>query len=77
MVLGRLVRVATKDTAEKLKIDNNDPAAFAAARAEWLRKGGKGAEPRAVWVMAAYTDDDAARVRAYLASKDPFIPAGE
>lgn len=72
MVLGRLVKVATKETAEKLKIDSSDPAAFATAREEWLRKGGKGVEPRHVWILQDFTDEDAARARAFLAKSDPF-----
>jgi hypothetical protein len=71
MVLGRLEKVATKDTQEKLKIDGT-PEAFAAARAEWLKKGGKGTEPRHVWVLATFTPEDAQAARSYLATLDPF-----
>lgn len=72
MVLGRLVKVATKDTAEKLKIDSSDPDAFATAREKWLRQGGKGTEPRHVWILQAFTSEDAAKARAFLAKSDPF-----
>jgi hypothetical protein len=74
-VLGRLVKVATKDTREKLKIGET-PDDFAAANAEWLRKGGKGTQPRYVWILDQFTDEDAAVARAYVASlqkqRDPF-----
>lgn len=74
MVLARLVKLATKETREALKIDDT-PEAFAAARAEWLKKGGKGTEPRHVWVLQPHTEDDAAKARKYLATKDPFATA--
>lgn len=74
-VLGRLVKVATKDTREALEIDNS-PEAYATARAAWLKKGGKGTEPRGVWILADYDEPDAQRARDYIASlnkaKDPF-----
>jgi hypothetical protein len=71
MVLGRLQKVATKETQEKLKIDG-DAESFAAARAEWLKKGGKGIEPRHVWILAQFTPEDAQAARSYLATLDPF-----
>lgn len=71
MVLGRLVKVATKDTQEKLKIGVS-PEDFTAARVEWLKKGGKGPEPRHVWLLADFSPEDAARAREFLASQDPF-----
>lgn len=77
-VLGRLVKVATKETQEKLKIDNS-PEKFAEARAAWIAKGGKGTEPKHVWVLDSFTDEDAATARAYIESKakanDPFATA--
>ena len=74
MVLGRLVKVATKESAEKLKIDTSDPEAFRSAREKWLKGGGKGTEPKHVWVMQAFTDADADRARKFLAKSDPFTP---
>lgn len=74
MALGRLVKLATKDTREKLKIEDT-PEAFAAAREKWLKGGGKGPEPKHVWVLQDFTDEDANRVRAYLTSKAPFANA--
>lgn len=71
MVLGRLQKVATKETQEKLKLDVT-PEAFAEARAEWLKKGGKGTEPRHVWILAEFSPADAMMARAYLATLDPF-----
>jgi hypothetical protein len=77
-VLGRLVKVATKETQEKLKIDNS-PEAFATARQAWIAKGGKGTEPKHVWVLDSFTDEDAGRARAYVTEKakatDPFATA--
>jgi hypothetical protein len=77
-ILGRLVKVATKDTREALEIDNT-PEAFAEARAAWLKRGGKGTEPKHVWVFADYDELDAQRARDYLAGlakpKDPFAAA--
>jgi hypothetical protein len=77
-ILGRLVKVATKDTLEALEIDNT-PEEFAEARAAWLKRGGKGTEPKHVWVFADYDDADAQRARDYLAGlnkpKDPFAAA--
>lgn len=84
-VLGRLVKVPTKDTIEKLKIENTAEA-FAAAREKWLKGGGKGPEPRHVWVMSEFDADDAQRARDYLkqraaraaasnAARDPFASA--
>jgi hypothetical protein len=74
-VLGRLVKLATRDTQEKLKIDNT-PEAFATAREAWLKKGGKGTEPKHVWVLQDFTDEDAQKARDFIASKarntDPF-----
>lgn len=74
MILARLVKLATKATREALKIDDT-PEAFAAARADWLRKGGKGTEPKHVWVLAPHSEDDAIVARKYLATKDPFATA--
>ncbi len=71
MVLARLVKLATKETREALKIDDT-PEAFAAARQEWLKKGGKGTEPKHVWVLADFSDADAAKARAFLTAADPF-----
>jgi hypothetical protein len=71
MVLGRLVRVPTKDTITSLKIDDT-PEAYSAAREKWLKAGGKGAEPRGVWVLHDFSDEDASRARAFLAKSDPF-----
>jgi hypothetical protein len=71
MVLGRLEKVATKDTQEKLKIEG-DAASFREAREKWLKGGGKGTEPRHVWVLSDFTDADAGHARAYLKKKDPF-----
>jgi hypothetical protein len=74
-VLGRLVKVAQKATREALEIDNT-PEAFAEARTKWLRGGGKGTEPKGVWVLADFDDADAARARDYIAgltkAQDPF-----
>ena len=83
-VLGRLVKVATKDSREKLKIGETAED-YRTARAEWLRKGGKsGSEPRHVWILDQFDDDDAALARKYIASlqrqTDPFAasePASE
>lgn len=71
MVLGRLVRVPTKETITSLKIDDT-PEAYTAAREKWLKAGGKGTEPRGVWVLHPFDETDAARARAYLAKSDPF-----
>ncbi len=71
MVLGRLVKVATKATREALKIEDT-PEAFEAARADWLKKGGRGTEPKHVWLLAKFSDEDASRARAYLAESSPF-----
>lgn len=71
MVLGRLQKAATKETQEALKIDNS-PEAYAEARKEWLKKGGKGTEPRGVWILSPFSDEDAAKARSYLSSLDPF-----
>jgi hypothetical protein len=76
-VLGRLVKLATRETQEKLKLDNT-PEAFATAREAWLKKGGKPAnmEPKHVWILQDFTDDDAQKARDFIASKarntDPF-----
>jgi hypothetical protein len=74
-ILGRLVKMPTNDTQKALKIEPT-PEAFAAARTAWLKGGGKGTEPKHAWVLLDFTDDDAQRVREYLASKqaaaDPF-----
>lgn len=74
MILARLVKLATKASREALKIDDT-PEAFAAARSEWLKKGGKGTEPKHVWVLQPHNEDDAVKARKYLASKDPFAAA--
>lgn len=75
LVLGRLVKVGQKDNREKLKYGET-PEDYAAAREEWLKKSGKGPEPKHVWILAQFTDDDAALARDYIASqqktRDPF-----
>jgi hypothetical protein len=68
MVLGRLVKVATKDTATRLKIGNT-PEEFATARAAWVTKGAKGAEPKHVWVLQAGDEEDKVKARAYLTQR--------
>lgn len=79
-ILGRLQKVATKDTQEKLKIGNT-PVEFATARQGWLAKGGKGTEPKHVWVFGEYSDEDAQRARDYIKGKakatDPFAAADQ
>jgi hypothetical protein len=74
MVVGRLVKVATKDSREKLKIGETAED-FATARTAWLKGGGKGPEPKHVWVLQDFTDDDKARIVAFLESQAPFAAA--
>lgn len=74
MVVGRLVKVATKDSREKLKIGETAED-FAAARTAWLKGGGKGPEPKHVWILQDFTDEDKATVVRYLESKAPFAAA--
>jgi hypothetical protein len=74
MVVGRLVKVATKDSREKLKIGESAEE-FTAAREEWLKKGGKGPEPKHVWILQDFTDEDKARIVAFLESQAPFASA--
>lgn len=71
MVLGRLAKAATKDTRESLKIGAT-PEEYTEARTKWLKGGGKGAEPKGVWILSDFSDADAARARAYLTKMDPF-----
>jgi hypothetical protein len=71
MVLGRLVKVATKATRDAMKIGET-PEDFAKARGEWLKKGGKGPEPRHVWLITEFDETDAEKARAYLATLDAF-----
>lgn len=77
-VLGRLLKVATKESREALKIGET-PEDFAAAFDSWLKKGGKGTQPRHVWILGQFSDEDAAAARAYIESKtrasDPFATA--
>jgi hypothetical protein len=77
-VAGHLVKVATKASREALKIGET-PEDFATAREAWLKKGGKGTEPKHVWIFSDFTDDEAQRIREYIASKtkkaDPFAAA--
>jgi len=75
MVLGRLIKLPTKATREALKIETADE--LTAARAEWLKKGGKGTEPRGLWVLAEFSEQDAQYARAYLASRDAFAQPSE
>lgn len=77
-VLGRLVKIANKDTKEALKISDS-PEEFAAAREAWFKNKGKGYEPKHVWVLAEFDESDAKRAREYIASRqkqtDPFAAA--
>lgn len=66
--LGRLEKVATKASRDALKIGES-AADFAAAHTEWLRKGGKGVQPKHVFILSDYDEDDAARVREFLAER--------
>ena len=75
-ILGVLQKVATKDSREKLKIGET-PDDFSAAYAEWLRKGGKpSTQPRHVWILDQFSEDQAKQAREYIESKkratDPF-----
>src|SRR4051812_36710243 len=76
-ILGVLQKVATKDSREKFGIGET-PEDFSTAYAEWLRKGGKqSTQPKHVWILGQFSDDDAQRARDYIASKqrasDPFV----
>lgn len=74
-VLGVILKVATKDTREKMKIGET-PEDFAAAHEEWLRKGGKGTQPRHVWILGQFSEEQAQAAREHIESKlratDPF-----
>lgn len=76
MIFARLVKVPTKETVTALKIDDT-PEAYAAAREKWLKGGGKGTEPKHVWVLAEYTDEEANYARRYLAKRDAFATPAE
>lgn len=76
MILGVPRKYPTNATKEKLKIET--PAEFAEARATWLKGGGKGPEPRAVWVLDPFDDPQAQQARAFLAKRDQFAaPTGD
>jgi hypothetical protein len=49
----------------------------AGAHAEWLKKGGKGEQPRHVWLIAEFDEADAAKAREYLATLDAFAAPAE
>lgn len=75
-ILGVLQKVATKDSREKLKIGET-PEDYETAYAEWLRKGGKpSTQPRHVWILGQFSEDQAKQAREYIESKkrttDPF-----
>lgn len=74
MVVGRLVKVATKESRDKLKIGET-PEDFATARSAWLKGGGKGPEPKHVWILQDFTDEDKALIVKYLESQSPFAAA--
>lgn len=77
-VAGHLVKVATKASRDALKIGET-PEAYAEARNKWLKGGGKGTEPKHVWIFSDFTEDEAQRIREHLAGKqkksDPFAGA--
>ena len=74
MVVGRLEKVATKDSRDKLKIGET-AADFAEAREKWLKGGGKGPEPKHVWILRDFDDADKATVVKYLSDQSPFAAA--
>lgn len=71
MVVGRLVKVATKESREKLKIGDSAED-FANARTAWLKGGGKGPEPKHVWILQDFTEEDENTVVKFLQSQSPI-----
>lgn len=71
-VLGRVTMFPMKEMKDK-GIDTTDK--IKAARAEWLRKGGKGDEPGYAWGLADFTPAEADLARKYLDSISPFAAA--
>jgi hypothetical protein len=75
-VLGVLQKVGQKENREKLKYGETAED-FRQAYETWLKKGGKpGDQPRHVWILAPFSDEQAEQARAYIAeqqkARDPF-----
>lgn len=68
-VLGRLQMFPAK-TSKDAGIDT--PEKLGEALAAWAKKGGKGEKPQFFWGLDAFTDEDAAHARKYLATIDSF-----
>lgn len=69
-VLGVLVKVPTKETKERLKIEYT-PEAFAEARAAWLRDGApSGQEPKHAWTLMEFDEKQAERAGKYVKAWD-------
>lgn len=68
-VLGRMSMFPAKDTQEAAE---KHPDGIRGVLEDWLRKGGKGNKPPFSWGLADFTDEDAAKARAYIAANDSF-----
>jgi hypothetical protein len=71
-VLGRLDMFPSKVTREEAE---KHPEGIRGVLADWLKKGGKGNKPQFSWGLSDFTDDEANKARAYLASRDQFSAA--
>lgn len=68
-VLGRIVKFPSK-TSQAQGIDT--PEKLTAATEAWLKKGGKGDRPGFAWSVAEFSENDAAKARKFIASRDQF-----
>lgn len=73
-VLGR-VRMFPTSELKKTGIDT--PEKLQQARADWLRKGGKGDEPRYGWGLDDYTAEEAAVAMKYVMDTSPMASGAE
>jgi hypothetical protein len=71
-ILGRVKMFPSKEMRNK-GVDTSEK--IVAARADWLRKGGKGDEPGYAWGLDDYTPEEAQVAMKYVTATSPFAAA--